>query len=59
MSVIIILIGCSVSLAILFLILFIRATRRGQYDDAYTPGIRMLFDDTKPVRTSKPKHPKT
>jgi cbb3-type cytochrome oxidase maturation protein len=31
--------------AIGFLIAFIRAVKTGQYDDDYTPSVRMLFDD--------------
>jgi cbb3-type cytochrome oxidase maturation protein len=45
MSVIILLIGCSLFLAILFLIIFIRSAKSGQFDDDYTPSVRMLFDD--------------
>ncbi len=45
MSVIIVLIGFSLLVAIIFLILFIRAVRSGQFDDKYTPSIRILFDD--------------
>jgi len=32
-----------------FLIAFIWAVRSGQYDDDYTPSVRMLFDDFKPT----------
>ena len=32
-------------LAIDFLIAFIKAVKSGQYDDDYTPSVRMLFDD--------------
>jgi len=28
-----------------FLFLFLRAVKNGQYDDTYTPSVRMLFDD--------------
>lgn len=45
MSVIYILITVSIFVAILFLIAFIKAVRGGQYDDDYTPSVRMLFDD--------------
>ena len=45
MSVIYILISVSISVAIFFLFAFIRAVRGGQYDDDYTPSVRMLFDD--------------
>jgi cbb3-type cytochrome oxidase maturation protein len=31
--------------AIVFFIAFIVSIRRGQYDDSYTPSVRMLFDD--------------
>ncbi len=31
--------------AIGFFIAFVRAVKSGQYDDSYTPSVRMLFDD--------------
>ncbi|KIX22760.1 cytochrome oxidase maturation protein Cbb3 [Flavobacterium sp. 316] len=45
MSVIYILITISIVVAIGFLIAFIKAVKSGQYDDDYTPSVRMLFDD--------------
>lgn len=45
MSVIYILISISIVVAVAFLFAFIRAVRSGQYDDDYTPSVRMLFDD--------------
>lgn len=45
MSVIIILIGFSLVVAVGFLIAFIWASKDGQYDDDYTPSVRILFDD--------------
>jgi cbb3-type cytochrome oxidase maturation protein len=45
MEVIFILIGFSLLIALGFLAAFIWATKSGQYDDDYTPSIRMLFDD--------------
>lgn len=45
MSVIYLLISISIIVAVLFLIAFIRAVKSGQYDDDYTPSVRMLFDD--------------
>lgn len=45
MSIIFILIIISLFLAILFLIGFFWAVRSGQYDDSYTPAMRILFDD--------------
>lgn len=62
MSVIYILITISIIVAVFFLYAFIRAVRKGQYDDDYTPSIRMLFDDElknkpnkKPIQTIKEK----
>ena len=45
MSVIYVLLGISVSVALLFFGVFWLAVRSGQYDDAYTPSVRMLFED--------------
>ncbi|MEQ9441489.1 MAG: cbb3-type cytochrome oxidase assembly protein CcoS [Cyclobacteriaceae bacterium] len=45
MSVIFILIGISLLVALCFLLAFLWASRSGQYDDDYTPSVRMLFDD--------------
>ena len=45
MSVIYILIAVSLVLALLFFILFIKSVKSGQFDDTYTPSVRMLFDD--------------
>jgi cbb3-type cytochrome oxidase maturation protein len=45
MSVIYLLISISIIVAVFFLIAFIRAVKTGQYDDDYTPSVRMLFDD--------------
>jgi cbb3-type cytochrome oxidase maturation protein len=48
MSVIYFLIGIGIVVAGGFLIAFIWAVRSGQYDDDYTPSVRMLFDNYKP-----------
>lgn len=45
MEVIYITIGISVVVAVFFLWIFIRSVKVGQYDDTYTPSVRMLFDD--------------
>lgn len=39
------LISISIVVAIFFLYAFIKAVKSGQYDDDYTPSVRMLFDD--------------
>jgi cbb3-type cytochrome oxidase maturation protein len=51
MSVIYILITVSITVAVVFLILFLRAVKTGQYDDDYTPSVRMLFDDELKIET--------
>ncbi len=45
MSAMFVLIVVSLVVAAGFLIAFIWAVKNGQYDDAYTPSIRILFDD--------------
>lgn len=47
MSAIIILISASLVVAVGFLIAFLWAVQSGQFEDKYTPSIRMLFDDKK------------
>ncbi|MGK9476192.1 cbb3-type cytochrome oxidase assembly protein CcoS [Melioribacter sp. OK-6-Me] len=47
MSVIVILVFASLLVAGGFLIAYLWAVRSGQYDDTYTPSIRILFDDKK------------
>ena len=54
MSVIILLIGFSLLIALFFLGAFVWATRSGQYDDNYTPAVRMTFDDVPFVDRSQP-----
>ena len=45
MSVIYILLTISILVAILFFAAFIYAVKKGQFDDSYTPSVRMLFED--------------
>ena len=54
MSVIYLLISISIVVAIGFFIAFILAVKTGQYDDDYTPSVRMLFDDELKVENPKP-----
>lgn len=53
MSVIFILIACSLILAGGFLIAFLWASNSGQFEDDYTPSIRMLFEDGTPAEIVK------
>ncbi|MCD2259891.1 cbb3-type cytochrome oxidase assembly protein CcoS [Psychroserpens luteolus] len=54
MSVIYILLSISIVVAIVFFIAFITAVKKGQYDDSYTPSVRMLFDDELVKEQPKP-----
>jgi len=45
MGIIIILIAISLSIAILFLTIFYWNMKSGQFDDTYTPSVRILFDN--------------
>lgn len=45
MSALIVLILISLFLAVGFLVAFIFAVKSGQYDDDYTPSVRILFED--------------
>lgn len=45
MNILFILIGVSLFAALIFLAMFIWAVKTGQYEDNYTPSIRILFDD--------------
>ena len=52
MSVLFILIGASLVVASGFLFAFIKAVKSGQYDDSFTPSVRILFDDQDSRETS-------
>ncbi len=45
MEVLYITIGVSIIVALLFFYAFIKSVKSGQYEDTYTPSVRMLFDD--------------
>ena len=55
MSVIYLLISISIVVAAVFLYIFIRAVKSGQFDDDYTPSVRMLFDDELKTNQNKSK----
>ena len=58
MYIMFVLIGFSLLVALTFLGLYLWAVRTGQFDDKYTPSVRMLFDDgTKPRRESSDEPP--
>jgi cbb3-type cytochrome oxidase maturation protein len=45
MNIIYLLLGVSVVIALIFFVAFIISVKKGQYDDVYTPSVRMLFED--------------
>lgn len=45
MSVILVLVGASLLVAVGFLSAYLWAVKTGQYDDKYTPSVRILFDE--------------
>lgn len=45
MEVIYLTIGVSIIVALFFFIAFMISVKSGQYEDTYTPSVRMLFDD--------------
>ncbi|MET6991293.1 cbb3-type cytochrome oxidase assembly protein CcoS [Sediminicola arcticus] len=45
MSVIYVLLTISIVVAVIFFTAFIFSVKSGQYDDTYTPSVRMLFED--------------
>lgn len=53
MKIMLFLILVSLLLAAGFLLAYLRAARDGQFDDDYTPSIRMLFDGTAPEPEGK------
>lgn len=58
MGIITLLITISVTIAVVFLAVFYWNMKNGQYDDTYTPSVRMLFDD-KPAQPEKSTPEKT
>ncbi|PWB67972.1 cbb3-type cytochrome oxidase assembly protein CcoS [candidate division GN15 bacterium] len=53
MYVLVVLMGASLLVAGGFLLAYRWAVRHGQYDDLYTPSVRMLFDDDSPQVSEK------
>ena len=45
MSIIYVLLSVSILVALVFFVAFVISVKQGQYDDTYTPAIRMLFED--------------
>lgn len=45
MGVIYILLSISLAVAVIFFVAFLVSVKNGQYDDSYTPSVRILFED--------------
>jgi cbb3-type cytochrome oxidase maturation protein len=56
MSVIIILLIASISVAGIFLAAFIWSVKNKQYDDEFSPPVRILFDDATTSTEEDPEH---
>lgn len=56
MSVVFILVFVAIFMAGGFLVAFIWSVKNGQYEDTYTPSVRILFDDM-PVKESREQGP--
>lgn len=53
MSVILLLLIASITVASLFLAFYIWSVKSGQYDDEQSPPFRILFDDSPPVKPTQ------
>ncbi|WP_426476344.1 cbb3-type cytochrome oxidase assembly protein CcoS [Chryseobacterium sp. CBSDS_008] len=54
MDILYLMILCSVSLAAIFLVVFIVYARKGQFEDDESPAVRILFDDEKVKENDEP-----
>ena len=54
MKIMLLLILFSLTLAAGFLLVYLWAARNGQFDDDYTPAVRILFDEPAPGITEEP-----
>lgn len=50
---------CSVSLAVVFLIIFIIGAKKGQFEDDESPAVRILLDDEAKNKENKEKNNKS
>lgn len=56
MEALFILIGISLAVALLFLATFLWAVKSKQYEDDFTPSVRMLFDSETTTETTENQH---
>ncbi len=55
MNILYLLVGVSLLAALFFLGLFIWAVKSGQYEDTFSPSVRILFDDENPSENESTK----
>ncbi|HEY8401466.1 MAG TPA: cbb3-type cytochrome oxidase assembly protein CcoS [Cytophagaceae bacterium] len=53
MTILLFLIPISLVVALCFLGFLLVSIKKGQFDDDYTPSVRILFDDEKMTKTNK------
>jgi cbb3-type cytochrome oxidase maturation protein len=53
MEIIVLMIVISLTMAVVFLLVFFWNMKSGQYDDTYTPSVRMLFEGKPTKEKSK------
>ena len=53
MTILFMLIGISLLMALGFLLAFVWSVKSGQMDDDYTPSVRMLFEDKPHIKPDK------
>jgi cbb3-type cytochrome oxidase maturation protein len=59
MNIMFLLIGVSLLAAMVFLFLFIWAVKSGQFDDTFTPSVRILFDEDLVSTVENDREPET
>lgn len=59
MGIIILLISISLVIAVGFLLSFLWSMKSGQFDDTYSPSVRMLFEDKPETETESESQPET
>ena len=57
MNAIFVLIIASLIVALGFLVAFIWSVKSGQFEDDYTPSVRILFDDNENIKANNSKNP--
>lgn len=56
MGIIYVMLIVSLVIALIFLAAFLWATKTDQFEDDYTPSVRILFDDETPEQTKEEHH---